>query len=100
MEGVQALTHARVPIVKLVEPETKIACDICVNNLLPLANTKLLRDYASIDPRCETPQSTFSQHSVIIQSTFNQRSVFIQSTCVDHSVNVQCTFNDQSVNVQ
>jgi len=51
MAEVQALPHARVPIVKLVEPDTRIACDICINNLLPLANTKLLRDYASVDPR-------------------------------------------------
>jgi DNA polymerase sigma len=28
-----------------------VACDVCVNNLLPLANTKLLRDYSRVDPR-------------------------------------------------
>jgi hypothetical protein len=29
----------------------QVACDVCVNNLLPLANSKLLRDYSSVDPR-------------------------------------------------
>lgn len=47
----QALTRARVPIVKLMDPVTGISCDICVNNLLAVINTKLLRDYALIDER-------------------------------------------------
>eukprot|EP00976_Prorocentrum_cordatum_P062017 1176554-Prorocentrum_minimum.AAC.1 len=56
MSEVQALPHARVPIVKLVEPDTGIACDICINNMLPLANTKLLRDYASVRrPKANNP---------------------------------------------
>ncbi|KAK3274594.1 UTP:RNA uridylyltransferase [Cymbomonas tetramitiformis] len=51
MLEVNGLTHARVPIVKLVEVHSNVACDICINNMLPLANTKLLKDYAGIDPR-------------------------------------------------
>lgn len=51
LQNVQALTHARVPIVKLMDPETGISCDICVNNLLAVENTKLLRDYSRIDAR-------------------------------------------------
>ncbi|KAI3982487.1 hypothetical protein MKX01_031226 [Papaver californicum] len=51
LENVQALTRARVPIVKLRDPETGISCDICVNNVLAVVNTKLLRDYAQIDGR-------------------------------------------------
>ncbi len=51
LENVQALTRARVPIVKLKDPATGISCDICVNNLLAVINTKLLRDYAKIDER-------------------------------------------------
>lgn len=47
----QALTHARVPIVKLMDPVTGISCDICINNLLAVVNTKLLWDYARIDAR-------------------------------------------------
>ncbi|CAN4125736.1 unnamed protein product [Withania somnifera] len=51
LQNVQALTRARVPIVKLMDPETGISCDICVNNVLAVVNTKLLRDYAQIDVR-------------------------------------------------
>ncbi|XVF22669.1 hypothetical protein REPUB_Repub12eG0191000 [Reevesia pubescens] len=51
LQNVQALTRARVPIVKLMDPATGISCDICINNVLAVVNTKLLRDYAKIDPR-------------------------------------------------
>ncbi|OVA00173.1 PAP/25A-associated [Macleaya cordata] len=51
LQNVQALTRARVPIVKLMDPATGISCDICVNNVLAVVNTKLLRDYAQIDGR-------------------------------------------------
>uniref|UniRef100_A0A7N0UYV5 RNA uridylyltransferase n=1 Tax=Kalanchoe fedtschenkoi TaxID=63787 RepID=A0A7N0UYV5_KALFE len=51
LENVQALVRARVPIVKLKDPATEISCDICVNNVLAVVNTKLLRDYARIDVR-------------------------------------------------
>ncbi|KAF7825976.1 UTP:RNA uridylyltransferase 1 [Senna tora] len=51
LQNVQALTRARVPIVKLMDPVTGISCDICINNLLAVVNTKLLRDYAQIDAR-------------------------------------------------
>ncbi|KAK7292541.1 hypothetical protein RJT34_15392 [Clitoria ternatea] len=51
LQNVQALTRARVPIVKLMDPVTGISCDICINNLLAVVNTKLLRDYAHVDVR-------------------------------------------------
>ncbi|KAG2309685.1 hypothetical protein Bca52824_029433 [Brassica carinata] len=51
LQNVQALTRARVPIVKLMDPVTGISCDICINNLLAVVNTKLLRDYSQIDGR-------------------------------------------------
>ncbi|ESQ39194.1 hypothetical protein EUTSA_v10001324mg [Eutrema salsugineum] len=51
LQNVQALTRARVPIVKLMDPVTGISCDICINNVLAVVNTKLLRDYARIDGR-------------------------------------------------
>ncbi|KAJ7962259.1 UTP:RNA uridylyltransferase 1-like [Quillaja saponaria] len=51
LQNVQALTRARVPIVKLMDPVTGILCDICINNVLAVVNTKLLRDYAQIDER-------------------------------------------------
>ncbi|KAA8520552.1 hypothetical protein F0562_014808 [Nyssa sinensis] len=53
LQNVQALTRARVPIVKLMDPVTGISCDICINNLLAVENTKLLRDYAQIDVRLQ-----------------------------------------------
>ncbi|KAE8725980.1 Nucleotidyltransferase family protein isoform 2 [Hibiscus syriacus] len=51
LQNVQALTRARVPIVKLMDPATGISCDICINNVLAVVNTKLLCDYAKIDAR-------------------------------------------------
>ncbi|KAF8380367.1 hypothetical protein HHK36_027852 [Tetracentron sinense] len=53
LQNVQALTRARVPIVKLMDPVTGISCDICINNVLAVVNTKLLRDYAQIDARLQ-----------------------------------------------
>ncbi|XP_030535287.1 UTP:RNA uridylyltransferase 1 [Rhodamnia argentea] len=53
LQDVQALTRARVPIVKLMDPATGISCDICINNVLAVVNTKLLRDYARIDVRLQ-----------------------------------------------
>ncbi|KAL6854331.1 hypothetical protein ACP4OV_019234 [Aristida adscensionis] len=53
LQNIQALTRARVPIVKLMDPETGLSCDICVNNLLAVVNTKLLKDYAQIDRRLQ-----------------------------------------------
>ncbi|XP_068649926.1 UTP:RNA uridylyltransferase 1 [Aristolochia californica] len=50
-QNVQALTRARVPIVKLMDPVTGVSCDICINNILAVVNTKLLRNYAQIDAR-------------------------------------------------
>ncbi|CAL5382841.1 unnamed protein product [Camellia sinensis] len=51
LTAVHALTRARVPIVKLMDPATAISCDICINNVLAIVNTKLLWDYAQIDVR-------------------------------------------------
>ncbi|CAA7401791.1 unnamed protein product [Spirodela intermedia] len=51
LQDVQALTRARVPIVKLKDPATGISCDICINNILAVVNTKLLRNYSQIDHR-------------------------------------------------
>ncbi|CAL1356941.1 unnamed protein product [Linum trigynum] len=51
LQNVQALIRARVPIVKLMDPASGISCDICINNVLAVVNTKLLRDYAQIDVR-------------------------------------------------
>eukprot|EP00887_Chlorella_sp_A99_P002114 scaffold21.g2114.t1 len=51
MAEVLALPKARVPVVKFVVPATSTKVDVTVNNLLACVNTKLLADYATIDPR-------------------------------------------------
>ncbi|GJP46348.1 hypothetical protein CLOM_g5647 [Closterium sp. NIES-68] len=51
MRNVQALTHARVPIVKFLDPASGVACDMCVNNLAAVANSRLLADYGGVDER-------------------------------------------------
>ncbi|KAF8740104.1 hypothetical protein HU200_013820 [Digitaria exilis] len=83
LKNIQPLTRARVPIVKLMDPETGLSCDICINNLLAVVNTKLLRDYAQIDRRLrqlafivkhwaksrrvnETYQGTLSSYAYVI----------------------------------
>lgn len=48
---VQAITHARMPVAKLVDASSGVACDVCVNNFLAVLNTRMLRDYAALDPR-------------------------------------------------
>ncbi|KAG2648141.1 hypothetical protein PVAP13_1NG047400 [Panicum virgatum] len=50
-DNVEAITSARVPIVKMSDPGSGFSCDICINNLFAVANTKLLKDYAQIDQR-------------------------------------------------
>lgn len=49
----QRILHARIPILKMsmVLPSGKaLECDLSVNNLLPVFNTKLLKTYAEINP--------------------------------------------------
>lgn len=50
-QDVVVLGKARVPVVKFVDPKNDIDCDICINNLLALENTRLLQSYCNIDPR-------------------------------------------------
>lgn len=51
MERVVCVSSAKVPIVKIWDPELQVACDINVNNPLALENTQLVRTYVSIDSR-------------------------------------------------
>ncbi|KAM0830967.1 hypothetical protein ACQ4PT_065865 [Festuca glaucescens] len=50
-DDVEAITSARVPIVRMFDAGSGFSCDICINNLFAVANTKLLKDYAQIDSR-------------------------------------------------
>nr|KAK5440159.1 hypothetical protein LTR18_008096 [Exophiala xenobiotica] len=51
MERVVCVSSAKVPIVKVWDPEMQVACDINVNNPLALENTDLVRTYVDIDER-------------------------------------------------
>ncbi|CDY27369.1 BnaC04g50360D [Brassica napus] len=119
-QNVQALTRARVPIVKLMDPVTGISCDICINNVLAVVNTKLLRDYSMIDIRLrqlafivkhwaksrkvnETYQGTLSSYAYVLMCIhyLQQRSPPIlpclQEMEPTYSVrvdNIQCAYFD------
>ncbi|XP_061997209.1 UTP:RNA uridylyltransferase 1 [Rosa rugosa] len=121
LENVQALTRARVPIVKLMDPVTGISCDICINNVLAVVNTKLLRDYANIDARLrqlafivkhwaksrgvnETYHGTLSSYAYVLMCIhfLQQRRPAIlpclQGMRTTYSItveNIECAFFDQ-----
>ena len=51
MERVVCVSSAKVPIVKVWDPDLQVACDMNVNNPIALENTELIRSYVSIDER-------------------------------------------------
>lgn len=51
MEKVVCISAAKVPIVKIWDPELKLACDMNVNNTLALENTRMVRTYVDMDER-------------------------------------------------
>ncbi|KAI9676159.1 MAG: hypothetical protein M1817_000904 [Caeruleum heppii] len=51
MERVVCVSTAKVPIVKIWDPELEIACDMNVNNTLALENTRMIKLYVQIDER-------------------------------------------------
>ncbi|KAJ5323439.1 hypothetical protein N7476_002039 [Penicillium atrosanguineum] len=51
MERVVCVSHAKVPIVKIWDPELRLACDMNVNNTLALENTRMIRTYVDCDRR-------------------------------------------------
>jgi len=51
MERVICESTAKVPIVKIWDPELCLACDMNVNNTLALENTRMIKTYVQIDPR-------------------------------------------------
>ncbi|KAK7739048.1 hypothetical protein SLS53_005946 [Cytospora paraplurivora] len=51
MEKVVCVSTAKVPIVKIWDPELQLACDMNVNNTLALENTRMVRTYMEIDER-------------------------------------------------
>ena len=51
MERVVCVPNARVPIVKIWDPQLQLACDMNVNNTLALENTRMIKTYVEIDDR-------------------------------------------------
>lgn len=51
MERVVCVSSAKVPIVKVWDPDLGVACDMNVNNPIALENTELIRSYVAIDER-------------------------------------------------
>jgi DNA polymerase sigma len=51
MERVICVAAAKVPIVKLWDPELQLAADLNVNNTLALENTRMIKTYVLIDER-------------------------------------------------
>ena len=51
MTKVICVSTAKVPIVKIFDPELGLACDMNVNNTLALENTRMIKTYVEIDPR-------------------------------------------------
>jgi DNA polymerase sigma len=51
MKEVICVSTAKVPIVKILDPELNIACDMNVNNTLALENTRMIKTYVQIDSR-------------------------------------------------
>ncbi|KAI1329910.1 hypothetical protein F5Y16DRAFT_59487 [Xylariaceae sp. FL0255] len=51
MEKVVCVSSAKVPIVKVWDPELQLSCDMNVNNTLALENTRMIKTYVEIDDR-------------------------------------------------
>lgn len=51
MERIVCVSHAKVPIVKIWDPELQVACDMNVNNTMALENTRMIRTYVDVDER-------------------------------------------------
>lgn len=51
MERVICIAAAKVPIVKLWDPELQLSADMNVNNTLALENTRMIKTYVQIDDR-------------------------------------------------
>ncbi|KAK6505677.1 hypothetical protein TWF481_007570 [Arthrobotrys musiformis] len=53
MERIICVQNAKVPIVRIWDPEYKVQCDMNVNNTLALENTRMVKTYVDIDPRVQ-----------------------------------------------
>ncbi|ORX45754.1 hypothetical protein BCR36DRAFT_414350 [Piromyces finnis] len=53
MTDIYTVQEAKVPICKFIDPETKLSCDINVNNTVALQNSMMVKTYTSIDERAK-----------------------------------------------
>ncbi|KAF9365325.1 hypothetical protein BGX34_010451 [Mortierella sp. NVP85] len=51
MDKVFCVPGAKVPIVKLWDPELQLSCDMNINTQLGIMNSRMVRTYVAIDPR-------------------------------------------------
>ena len=51
MQDIICVSGAKIPIVKMVDPESKLLCDMNINSTEALENTRLIKTYVEIDPR-------------------------------------------------
>lgn len=51
MERLICVPGAKVPIVKIWDPEFRVACDMNVNNTMAIHNTRMIKTYVEIDDR-------------------------------------------------
>lgn len=51
MERVVCIPAAKVRIVKVWDPELQLACDINVNNVAAIENTRMIKTYIQLDDR-------------------------------------------------
>lgn len=51
MKRLICVPGAKVPIVKIWDPEYKVACDMNVNNTMAIENTRMIKTYVEIDDR-------------------------------------------------
>src|SRR5690242_13884783 len=51
MQRVVCIPAAKVRIVKIWDPELQLACDITVNNVAAIENTRMIKAYVEIDDR-------------------------------------------------
>ncbi|KAF9574776.1 hypothetical protein EC968_005562 [Mortierella alpina] len=51
MENVFCVPEAKVPIVKLWDPELQLSCDMNINTQLGIMNSRMVKTYVAIDPR-------------------------------------------------
>ncbi|KAF9116137.1 hypothetical protein BGX27_004720 [Mortierella sp. AM989] len=51
MENLFCVPEAKVPIVKLWDPELQLSCDMNINTQLGIMNSRMVKTYVAIDPR-------------------------------------------------